>query len=73
MTEERPEERPVQRDPLVLEGEDDVPREPAPPIDPYTPESGPGPGERRPLMILSATLIVLVVVVVGVILWAAVR
>jgi hypothetical protein len=66
------EERPVQRDPTVLEGEDEVPREPAPPIDPYTPEPGPGPGERRPFLVLSATLIVLVVVV-ALLLWAAIR
>ena len=40
-------ERLVQPDPEVLEGEDDVPRQPAPPLDPYTPEPGPRPGERR--------------------------
>jgi hypothetical protein len=40
-------ERFVDRDPEVLEGEDDIPRQPAPPIDPYTPEPGPGPGEQR--------------------------
>ena len=27
----------VDTDPEVLEGEDDIPREPAPPLDPYTP------------------------------------
>jgi hypothetical protein len=31
----------------VIEGEDDVPRQPAPPLDPYTPEPAPRPGERR--------------------------
>jgi hypothetical protein len=40
-------ERLVQPEPEVLEGEDDLPRQPAPPVDPYTPEPGPGPGERR--------------------------
>ena len=40
-------EREIQHDPQVLEGEDELPRQPAPPIDPYTPEPGPGPGERR--------------------------
>ena len=66
------EERPIQRDPVVLEGEDELPREPAPPIDPYTPEPGPRPGERRPFLILSATVIALIVVVT-LVLWAAIR
>jgi hypothetical protein len=66
------EERPIQDEPLVLEGEDDVPRQPSPPVDPYTPEPGPGPGERRPFLILSATVVVLVIVF-ALVLWAAVR
>jgi hypothetical protein len=66
------EERPIQDDPVVLQGEDELPRQPAPPLDPYTPEPGPGPGERRPFLILSATLIVLAVLLaLGI--WAAVR
>jgi hypothetical protein len=66
------EERPIQDDPVVLEGEDDLLRQPAPPLDPYTPEPGPGPGERRPFLILSATLIVLAILLaLGI--WAAVR
>jgi hypothetical protein len=66
------EERPIQDDPVVLEGEDELPRQPAPPLDPYTPEPGPGPGERRPFLILSATLIVLAILLaLGI--WAAVR
>jgi hypothetical protein len=40
-------ERLVDTDPEVLQGEDEIPREPAPPLDPYTPEPGPGPGEQR--------------------------
>jgi hypothetical protein len=40
-------EHEVQHEPQVLHGEDDIPREPAPPLDPYTPEPGPGPGEAR--------------------------
>jgi hypothetical protein len=66
------EERPIQDDPVVLEGEDELPRQPAPPLDPYTPEPGPGRGERRPFLILSATLIVLAILLaLGI--WAAVR
>jgi hypothetical protein len=65
---EREDERLVQPEPEVLEGEDDLPRQPAPPIDPYTPEPGPGPGERRafgvmrwawlPLLVLVAIILV---------------
>jgi hypothetical protein len=65
-------ERPIQDDPVVLEGEDELPRQPAPPLDPYTPEPGPGRGERRPFLVLSATVIVLTVVL-ALVLWAAVR
>jgi hypothetical protein len=42
----------VDTDPEVLEGEDDIPREPATPLDPYTPEPGPGPGEERAFNVL---------------------
>jgi hypothetical protein len=31
----------------VIAGEDEIPRQPAPPLDPYTPEPGPRPGEER--------------------------
>jgi hypothetical protein len=31
----------------VIEGEDEIPRQPAPPLDPYTPEPGPAAGEQR--------------------------
>jgi hypothetical protein len=72
MSERMPEERPIQDEPVVLEGEDEVPRQPSPPLDPYTPEPGPGPGERRPFLVLSATVIVLLVVFAFV-LWLAVR
>ena len=66
------EERPIQEDPVVLEGDDELPRQPAPPLDPYTPEPGPGPGERRPFLILSATVIVLAILLaLGI--WVAVR
>jgi hypothetical protein len=62
------EERLVQPEPEVLEGEDDLPRQPAGPVDPYTPEPGPGPGERRafavmrwawlPLLVLAAIILI---------------
>jgi hypothetical protein len=66
------EPREVQDDPVVLEGEDELPRQPAPPLDPYTPEPGARPGERKAFNALRwAWLIVLIVV--AVIVWAAVR
>ena len=37
----------VEPDAGVIAGEDDVPRQPAPPLDPYTPEPGPRVGEAR--------------------------
>ena len=45
-------EREVQHDPQVLEGDDELPRQPASPLDPYTPEPGPGPGEGRAFRVL---------------------
>ena len=36
----------------VVEGEDEFPVEPAPPLDPYTPDTGPGPGEERAYRVL---------------------
>ena len=44
---EQDRERIVEPQPPVLAGEDEIPRQPAPPLDPYTPEPGPGPGEQR--------------------------
>ena len=45
-------ERLVDDNPEVLEGEDDLPRQPAPPLDPYTPEPGPRAGEQRAFRVL---------------------
>ena len=45
-------EREVQHEPQVLEGDDELPRQPASPLDPYTPEPGPGPGEGRAFRVL---------------------
>jgi len=54
-------EREVQHDPQVLEGDDELPRQPAPPTDPYTPEPGPGPGERRAFGVMRLAWIVLAI------------
>jgi hypothetical protein len=65
-------EREVQHDPQVLEGEDEFPHQPASPVDPYTPEPGPGRGERRAFSVLRLAWIVLAIGV-AVILIAAFR
>jgi hypothetical protein len=56
----------------VLEGEDELPRQPASPLDPYTPEPGPGPGERKAFVAMRWAWLVLIVVI-AVVLWALVR
>jgi len=66
------EEREVQHDPQVLEGEDELPRQPAPPLDPYTPETGPGPGEARAFRVMRLALIP-IAILVAIILIAALR
>ena len=65
-------EREVQRDPTVLEGEDELPRQPAPPRDPYTPEPGPRAGERRAFRTMWIAIGILVLVV-AIVLLAALR
>lgn len=45
-------EREVQHEPQVIEGDDELPRQPASPLDPYTPEPGPGPGEGRAFRVM---------------------
>ncbi|HEV2713119.1 MAG TPA: hypothetical protein VGU26_08485 [Gaiellaceae bacterium] len=56
-------ERLVDTEPEVLEGDDDIPREPAPPLDPYTPEPGPRPGEQRAFNVLRWAWVPIVVAV----------
>ena len=65
-------EREVQREPQVLQGEDDLPRQPAPPLDPYTPEPGPRPGERRAFRVMWLAFIP-ILIAVAVVLWGALR
>jgi hypothetical protein len=65
-------EHEVQHDPQVLEGEDDLPRQPAPPLDPYTPEPGPNRGERRAFRVMRLAAIPLAIVV-AIVLIAALR
>jgi hypothetical protein len=65
-------EREIQHEPQVLEGEDDVPRQPAPPLDPYTPEPGPRAGEERAFSVMRLAWIP-VLVAIAIVVWAALR
>ena len=65
-------EHEVQHDPQVLEGEDELPRQPAPPLDPYTPEPGPTPGDRRAFRVIRLSWIP-IAIVVAIVLYAALR
>lgn len=65
-------EREVQHDPQVLEGEDELPRQPSMPRDPYTPEPGPVPGDRRAFRVMRLALIP-IAIVVAIVLYAALR
>ena len=58
--------------PQVMEGEDELPRQPSPPLDPYTPEPGPRAGERRAFRVLRIAWIPLLVIA-AIIVWAAFR
>jgi hypothetical protein len=66
------EEHEVQHEPQVLEGEDELPRQPSPPLDPYTPEPGPRPGEGRAFHVMLLAFIP-IAAVIGIIIWLAVR
>jgi hypothetical protein len=65
--------RDVQRDPEVLEGEDDVPRMPASPVDPFTPELHARAGEDRAFNVLRLAWIPIVIVVIAIVIWAVTR
>ncbi len=65
-------EREVQHEPQVLEGEDELPRQPSPPLDPFTPEPGPRSGERRAFRVMWLAILI-VLIVVAIVIWAAVR
>jgi hypothetical protein len=58
--------------PPVLEGDDEPPRQPPADRDPYTPEPGPSPGERRAFRLLPLVWIV-VFILAGILVYAALR
>jgi hypothetical protein len=67
-----PEEREVQHEPQVIEGDDELPRQPVMPHDPYIPEPGPRPGEGRAFHIMLLAFIPLGVTL-GIFIWALVH
>ncbi|MGB2953337.1 MAG: hypothetical protein WBB74_08080 [Gaiellaceae bacterium] len=67
---EREEERLVEPEPEVLEGDDELPRQPAPLLDPYTPEPGPKPGDRRAFTAMWLAILVLAGIV-ALVIWGA--
>ena len=56
----------------VVQGDDDIPRQPAPPRDPFTPEPGRRPGERRAFRVMWVAVAVLLALV-ALVLYAALR
>jgi hypothetical protein len=65
-------ERLVQPDPQVLEGEDDLPRQPTARRDPFVPEPGPAPGDRRAFRALRLAFVP-ILIVVAVLVFVALR
>ena len=63
----------VQEDPEVLEGDDDLPRQPASMRDPFVPEPGPRPGEAREWKLMRLALLVVVAVALVIVLYAIFR
>lgn len=52
-------EREVQHEPQVLEGDDELPRQPSAPLDPYTPEPGPRSGDQRAFRVMRLAWVLL--------------
>ena len=60
---EEHEEHEVQHEPQVLEGDDELPRQPTSHRDPYVPEPHPRPGEQREWRVMRLALIPLLIVI----------
>ncbi|MGE5691589.1 MAG: hypothetical protein ACM33B_13630 [Pseudomonadota bacterium] len=63
----------VQPEPEVLEGEDDVPRQPVSDRDPFVPEPYARPGERREWRTMRLAVIVVLAVVAMIVVVALLR
>ncbi len=57
---------------MVLEGEDELPRQPAPRLDPYTPEPGPKPGDRRAFQVMRLAWFP-IAILIAIVVYAAVK
>ena len=66
------EERQVQQEPQVLEGEDELPRQPTSQRDPFVPEPYARPGERRAWRAMRLAVIPLLIAI-AIVLYAALR
>jgi hypothetical protein len=53
-----------------FEGEEELLGDPPPPRDPYTPDTGPGPGEERAYNVLRLAWIAIAVVVLVIVIYA---
>jgi len=65
--------REVQHDPEVLEGEDEPPRMPASPADPFPPELHERPGEHQAFRVLRLAWIPILIVVIAIVIYAVTR
>lgn len=65
-------EREIQHDPQVLEGDDELPRQPSAPLDAYTPEPGAREGDQRAFRVLRLAFVVLAIGAI-VVLYVALR
>ena len=65
-------ERQIQSEPQVLEGEDDLPRQPTSQRDPFVPEPYARPGEQRAWRLMRLAIVPLLIAV-AIVLYAALR
>jgi hypothetical protein len=67
------EERLVQAEPEVLEGDDELPRQPVSDRDPFVPEPYPRPGERREWRVMRVAALVVAALIFVIVLYAILR
>jgi hypothetical protein len=67
------EERLVQAEPEVLEGDDELPRQPVSDRDPFVPEPYPRPGERREWRVMRVAALVVAALILVIVLYAILR
>jgi hypothetical protein len=71
MSDER--EHLVQREPEVLQGDDELPRQPVSARDPFVPEPHPRPGERREWRAMRLAAVVVAALILVIVLYAILR